>query len=164
MDIREHSVEAKNAIIAHLSTDLIGSGAYRHVYGLAGRPDCVLKVEYGQGTHSQFHNVAEWHTWCEVEQTQWAKWFAPCVSIDGVGVSMVQRRTQPLTEWPQAIRESGLPALFTDVKLANWGLLDGRAVCHDYGYNSLMPRGLRRVKMVPLSVFTGPMAPYRDAA
>ena len=82
------------------------------------------------------------------QHTKEAKqWLAPCVSISPCGSVLIQRRTLPVTK---AQLPSKVPAWLTDFKLANWGMLDGKVVCHDYSNNLLMnpvtERKLRRVK------------------
>jgi hypothetical protein len=42
-------------------------------------------------------------------------------------------------KWPTA-----LPAFFTDFKRENFGFIDGRFVCHDYGTTLLMERGMTK--------------------
>jgi hypothetical protein len=42
---------------------------------------------------------------------------------------MRRTTTIPYGQYPKEI-----PALFTDVKKSNWGMLDGKPVCHDYAF------------------------------
>lgn len=119
-----------------LATELIGSGSARMVYSCALRPDCVVKVEEGS---KSFQNITEWQTWQEVKDTPQAKWFAPCVEISPSGSVLVMRRTDPV---PKGQLPRRVPAFFTDLKRTNFGLLDGRFVCHDYGVNNLTAQGL----------------------
>jgi hypothetical protein len=119
-----------------LATELIGRGASRNVFSCALRRDCVVKVEDGA---KSFQNIVEWQTWMEVKETPQAKWFAPCVEISPCGSLLVMRRTEPV---PKGQLPRRVPAFFTDLKHANFGLLDGRFVCHDYGVNNLTAHGL----------------------
>lgn len=51
----------------------------------------------------------------------------------------MQSRTKPIEacELPKEV-----PAFFCDLKAANWGRLGKRIVCHDYGNNPLMEKGM----------------------
>lgn len=104
----------------------LGAGSTRAVYVNDLNPAQVVKIEHGNG----FQNVQEWLLWQEVkDKPELAKWFAPCDHISPNGLLLVMRRTeQPKIAYPDAV-----PAFFTDLKLTNWGELDGRIVCHDYG-------------------------------
>lgn len=106
--------------------NLLGSGSTRSVYINDLNPLQVVKFEHGAG----FSNVQEWLIWQEVRETpELARWFAPCDFISPNGLVLVQRRTsQPKIAYPEKV-----PAFFTDLKLTNWGELDGQIVCHDYG-------------------------------
>ncbi len=119
-----------------LATELIGSGAARKVFSCSLRPDCVVKVEEGS---KSFQNITEWQTWQQVQGLPQAKWFAPCLDISPCGSVLVMRRTEPA---PKGQLPSRLPAFFTDLKRTNFGLLDGRFVCHDYGISNLISHGL----------------------
>ncbi|MCK5639710.1 MAG: hypothetical protein KAJ19_02895, partial [Gammaproteobacteria bacterium] len=71
----------------------------------------------------------------------WEKWFAPCVEISSCGIVLVQHKTKPLTKLPTYV-----PSFFNDLKTNNWGELNGRPVCHDYG---IMPMfRIKSAKMV----------------
>jgi len=104
--------------------DKVGAGCSREVYVNDLNPLQVVKIQMTIG----FHNVQEWCIWKEVESTEFAKWFAPCDHISPDGNILIQRRTeQPKIAYPEQV-----PRFFTDLKLTNWGELDGRIVCHDY--------------------------------
>lgn len=120
----------------------LGSGVGRTVFLCAIDPTLVVKVE----TASQsFQNIAEWGVWHDLKDTKAAEWFAPCVNISACGTVMLQKRTRKphLQDFPERI-----PAFLSDTKRQNFGLLDGRLVAHDYGYNNLTIKGaaLRLVK------------------
>lgn len=118
--------------------DCLGSGASRHVYVWRPDPTLVLKIETDRHSWS---NIEEWEVWRTVAHTAHAKWFAPVIQIAGGGSMLLQRRTQPLR--PDELPEK-IPAYLTDTKSENFGLLDGRFVCHDYGLHLLRERGLTR--------------------
>ncbi len=106
----------------------IGRGSARTVSNCRLLPDVVIKAEFA--AHS-FQNIMEWEIWDRVQSVKHASgWFAPCVQISPCGLYLLQRKTEPIRfgELPEMI-----PAYFTDLKRENWGMLDGRPVCHDYG-------------------------------
>ena len=115
----------------------IGRGMGRAVYICRLDPRFVVKVE---SAGNAFQNVVEWETWKMVEGESEARWFAPCCAISGAGSVLVQRRTSPAsdTEYPKR-----MPIFLGDYKRENFGMLDGRLVCHDYGLLSNISNGLR---------------------
>lgn len=130
---------AKDLLRLVCGFDPIGSGAFRAVYPHLQRPDLVVKVEVNAGA---FQNVNEWTLWewCQYDK-KISRWLAPCVAISSCGTILLQRRTEParLSDFPASI-----PAFLTDTKRANFGVLDGRLVCHDYGMvRALMSNPMR---------------------
>lgn len=122
--------------------DFLGAGVAREVFVLATDETKVIKIEHAARS---FQNVEEWGVWHGIEYnfaSKWRKWFAPCHYIGPAGAVLVQSRTTPLTTPPKSI-----PNIFTDTKLDNWGLLDGRPVCHDYGLNLLTHSGLTHTRL-----------------
>lgn len=116
--------------------DMIAEGQFRCVYPWLPNKDWVCKIE---PTAASFSNVQEWDVWQRVKETKLAQWFAPVHQISGCGVIILQSRTKPVEahELPKQV-----PAFFTDLKAANWGRLGKRIVCHDYGNNLLMEKGM----------------------
>lgn len=110
-----------------LRGDFLGEGSARKVYALLTNSAYVLKIETAGRS---FQNVAEWEYWKWVKGTKLEKWFAPCERISARGLLLVQRRVDPprLAELPKKV-----PAFLTDLKIENFGLLDGKFVCCDYG-------------------------------
>lgn len=108
----------------------IGRGVYRTVFECRLRHDLVIKHD-NRGNHS---NVLEYTMWQELADTPIGKWLAPVEWLSDDGIWLVQRKTELIrpSELP-----SKVPAIFCDLKLDNWGLLDGHPVCHDYG-NSML--------------------------
>ena len=90
-------------------------------------PDWIVKVEV---TGKDFQNAREWTIWKELEETQYAKWFAPCIDISRHGTFMIQHRTMmpTISQYPNRI-----PEFFTDTKYQNYGMMGKQFVCHDYG-------------------------------
>lgn len=105
----------------------IGSGAYRDVYNCRLDSSVVLKIEKEAGT---FSNIREWKLWEEIVYGPFEKWFAPCIDISPNGHILIQKKVEPLrkSELPKEV-----PYFFTDVKPENFGLLNGKFVCCDYG-------------------------------
>lgn len=104
--------------------DLIGSGVDRYVYELRHDSSYVAKIEEAS---KSFHNAVEWQIWRRLEGSPLEKWLAPCLDISPCGSVLIQRRTTPITSGPER-----MPAFLGDMKLANFGMLNGRVVCHDY--------------------------------
>lgn len=116
----------------------IGQGAFREVYASNTNPKVVVKFE---GREGNFDNIIEHEVWQRIQNTEFARWFAPVRHISACGTILVQDRTEPLamSELPARI-----PAFFTDLKRQNWGRLNGKIVCHDYGRNLLMEEGMTK--------------------
>lgn len=121
-------------IAGMLLGEKIGSGQFRDVYAHATNPDYVVKVENGARS---FHNVAEYDLWKAVEDKPIAKWFAPVSHISPAGSVLVMRRVEHL---PKQFLPKQVPDFFTDLKVDNWGLFEGRPVCCDYGLTLLLDR------------------------
>lgn len=115
----------------------IGVGQYREVWSTELNAGRVLKLEGGTG---QFSNVLEWEVWQAIKETKHARWFAPCYAISPCGIWLLQHRTEPMVDITKLPKQ--VPAFFTDLKLSNWGFIDNRFVCHDYGNNLLMENGM----------------------
>jgi hypothetical protein len=95
---------------------------------------------------NDFANIFEMDLWRMVEDDkELSKWFAPCTFLSPNGVVLLQKRTEVVrkSELPKYV-----PAFFCDLKSDNWGWLDGRYVCHDYGNNAVIRKGLnKRMKL-----------------
>jgi hypothetical protein len=139
--IINHNERIKDCALNAICGELLGRGQYRCVYALDDKR--VLKVE---DRGDAFCNPHEWAIWCDCPE-QWQKWFAPCLSIDDFGIALIQRRTKPLTE-KQWASLTEIPDFMADIKRENWGWLDGRPVCHDYGNHAFLSNSFRRGRMV----------------
>lgn len=119
----------------------IGSGIGREVYVYALDPSKVVKIEIA--TDRRFQNVCEWQLWngTEFGHALLRAWLAPCFHISHSGSVLIQARTYPLATLPARV-----PGCFTDLKPSNWGQIDGHPVCHDYGINLALDRGLGQSK------------------
>ena len=59
-------------------------------------------------------------------------WLCPCVRITETSQVLIQKRAKPIESIDQLPKE--VPAIFTDLKRSNWGILNKRAVITDYPY------------------------------
>lgn len=131
------SDSSKHELFRLICGDLIGSGVGRSVYTNTLDSDLVIKFEENAGS---FQNVMEWQTWEIVKDTQFAKWFAPCIAISPCGTVLVQKKTTRADKYP-----AELPAFLCDIKKSNYGVLkNGDFVCHDYGFHMLMEKGMSK--------------------
>ncbi len=120
--------------------DFIGQGATRYVYELKNQKALdgyVIKIESTED-RSLFQNQIEWSVWDQIGSYGVGQWLAPCLAISKTGRYLIQRRTTPIyaNQLPAKV-----PAFLSDLQANNWGLMDGRVVCHDYGYSVLFGTG-----------------------
>ena len=110
----------------------MGSGCFRDVYLYRKDTDLVIKV--AKDDEDRKHNLMEMAIWEEIQDTKYAKWFAPCVAVSGAGKYLVQKRakTGPVKFYPKR-----LPAFFTDLHTGNYGWIKDQFVCFDYAYFNL---------------------------
>lgn len=117
----------------------IDNGASRRVYStplqFEGK-DVVIKVETGDMANSQ--NIEEIRVWEELVGTRWEGWLAPIFKHSRDGRVLIMQKTQPVI---MATLPDRVPRFFTDCKRTNFGTIEGRTVCHDYGLNSLSVDG-----------------------
>ena len=105
----------------------IGRGMSRAVYEHGQDSSLVVKIEISA---QRFQNIQEWENWRTWrEDKRVARWLAPCVDISPCGMVLLQKRTRPLE---QSELPDKLPHFLTDTKIENFGMLDGKVVCHDY--------------------------------
>ncbi len=116
----------------------LGKGIGREVFECRLDPSLVVKIEDHAGS---FQNIVEWETWHEVRETEFAKWFAPCVQISSCGIILLQKRTTPKKArfYPKE-----MPAFLGDYKHTNYGWYKGHLCAHDYGRTRLMTAGLTK--------------------
>jgi hypothetical protein len=138
--IEQASVRVLVETLSMLCGDPIGAGIARAVYAMGDR---VVKIESLAGS---FQNVIEWETWRNLEHTEYARYLAPCHRISSSGAALVQSRVTLLTPTPDArtqrlVDRCRLPDFLTDFKFNNYGVLNGRIVCCDYGSNLLLNHG-----------------------
>lgn len=136
----------------------LGAGRDRVTFACPWDPTVVVKAEPGRGPERQ--NVAEWRLWQVVDEAvrtnsgdplrrfrEIRRWLAPALYLSDGGTFLVMRRTTPapLDAFPKRV-----PSFLFDMKRENFGMLEGRLVCHDYGIiagvlmnNALCGRGPR---------------------
>lgn len=123
----------------------LGEGSYREVYALRTDDTKVIKIErYARS----FSNVHEWEVWKNTYPESWKRWLAPCHYISDSGTVLIQSRVTPVTKLPEK-----LPSFLTDIKLSNWGKLNGRVVCCDYGNHKFFSDGFWKAKLVKAKPF-----------
>lgn len=123
-------------LLAVLCGRHLGSGVYRKTFLSSANREQVVKIETESG---HFCNVAEWEIWENLKEHKvLSQWLAPVRFISPNGAILIQERTYPVHEsqMPEKI-----PRLFTDTKIQNWGMFEGRIVCHDYANHNLFRGG-----------------------
>jgi hypothetical protein len=121
-----------NSLVADLyhlcAGEYLGQGISRTVHVFLPDPTWVIKFEHAGYS---FQNVNEWELWNAIKTIKSVQAsFAPCRLIANTGTILLQKRTTPATI---KMLPKRIPVWFTDLKVSNWGMLDGRPVCHDYG-------------------------------
>lgn len=125
-----------NQTVKLICGEQIGEGLFRDVYVLKQNPEYVVKVERNPRLTS-FCNVMEWRHYNDNKEWEWfVKWLAPCVLINETGQVLIQRR---VTHGPRKDYPKYVPAVFTDLKVRNFGFADGKFMCCDYAYLVLYP-------------------------
>lgn len=123
---------------------LLGEGIHRKVFECRIRPDLVVKVEHDTDWR-YFANVLEMRFWDDHQYfDKVAQWLAPCEYMSPDGRILLQRRTLPIVD--SSALPAQLPAFLSDVKVDNFGMLDGRLVCVDYAMT--IPNPSTRLKKV----------------
>lgn len=122
----------------------LGSGVSRDVYACRMNPDLVVKIEKTEDGR-MFSNFQEFDLWNEAnsQHPEVAKWLAPVISLSTNGLVLVMKRTKPLKKMPKE-----LPDFFNDIHDGNFGMLNGRVVCHDYAITKVLTKGLKRFRLV----------------
>lgn len=126
-----------NDLMEMMCGNRISRGQYRLVYDYVPDPSCVIKVE-AAGT--DFCNAQEWRVWQSVKDTEYAKWFAPCIGISPNSIFLIQKKTKPYKKKPP----EKLPNFFADIKVGNFGMYKGHLAFHDYANNFIIEKGLSK--------------------
>lgn len=115
---------------------LLGEGIHRKVFACKIRPDLVVKVETDDSRG--FANVFEQQFWdCYQYCDDVKKWLAPCEFLSPDGRILLQKKCDPVPDSYNLPKV--MPEFLTDLKRANFGLLDGRLVCVDYAITVMNP-------------------------
>lgn len=114
---------------AAMAGDQIGEGECRLVHVARLDPTKVIKFEI---RGKRFQNAVEWNIWDTFGHNPIiARWLAKPTFIAACGTVLVMERTHPIP--PNFKLPTKIPAFLADIKRDNFGILDGRLVCHDYG-------------------------------
>lgn len=110
----------------------IGAGSSRTVYEFRCDPKYVLKINRSISPNVQFQNINEWDAWINIKHhhPNLAKYLAPIDRISSCGRVLLMRKTTPIKDKQKMPKM--IPAFLADTKIQNWGVMDGRIVCHDY--------------------------------
>ena len=125
LDYDRITAPAMKALLECFAGRLLGRGVSRTVFECKFNPEYVVKVSKPYDTQ----NATEARTWERFSDVPHvAKWLAPIAQQSACGRVIVQRRTRPLLKPPAKI-----PHYLGDLKVQNFGMLEGRCVAHDYG-------------------------------
>lgn len=122
--------------------DMLGYGCSRWVFKYQLEDNLVIKIDMSD--HNA--NVIEYDVWQSVRDTEFAKWFAPCIRLSQCGRVLIQNRGYKKDHkyYPEKI-----PAFFTDIKIDNFRFVGKQLVCIDYALNNLHTQGMtKRMKKV----------------
>ena len=123
-------------LTSFVCAESLGTGMSRLVFVYRPNPKWVIKIE-----EKGFQNVLEQYVWSRVHETEFRKWFAPIIDVSPLGTVVLMERTTPAR--PNEFLKQ-MPAFLTDFKRSNYGMLNGRLVCHDYGTNLLTEVGMTK--------------------
>ena len=108
----------------------IGTGVYRTVYSLKFSDTKVIKVANDE--QGEVENAREAVLWEDLKQyyPKISKWFAQVYMYSNTGKYLIQEKVifPDKKKYPKK-----LPSFFSDTKYSNFGLLNGRWVCVDFG-------------------------------
>lgn len=125
--VADFHAKSHYAFLADHQGEQLGKGIYRDVYALRNSNLYVLKVSNCPG---DFSNVREWEIYDFLRNTTTCDLLAPCHAISDDSHFLLQSRTTPLGPKPNL--PAKVPYWMSDFKLANWGKLKNKVVCHDY--------------------------------
>lgn len=125
LDYDQTTVPAMKAMLECFVGQRIGGGTTRTVFQCKHDPSKVIKIQSAY----EVANQMEFRVWEKFgDDPKVGKWLAPVHAISADGRVIVQSRTLPLINPPKKI-----PDFLSDLKVQNFGMLDGRVVAHDYG-------------------------------
>lgn len=123
-----HEIFLKDELLDFVVGKRLGFGAYRTVYEYRFNSKYVLKI--ADDVNGRAENLLENRIWWQINLTPAARWFAPIMEVSIAGQFLIQHKIEqlPHEQYPKKI-----PAFFTDTKYSNFGWLDGKFVCCDFG-------------------------------
>ena len=101
----------------------LGEGKHRRTYVHPDDETLVIKVI----KTDRSKNLDEFRNCRLINRSGMGHWIAQVIELLDGGNVLVMERVVPLTRPPDEI-----PKFFRDTRVSNWGLLNGRPVCHDY--------------------------------
>lgn len=112
--------------------ELLGKGAYRHVYEFKGCPNLVIKHNVKRcKTYNQ--NNVEWEFWKAVQSTVYGAYFCPIINSINNGEFLICLRVERLKD-KDAFRKIKLPFMKHDInRTGQWGIIGKNIVVTDYG-------------------------------
>lgn len=116
--------EDTNGLFEFMAGREIGRGDHRTVYAFKPNTNLVLKYEHNPGRC----NAMEYEFFRAAIGSEAEKWLAPVIDISPCSRWLLMARTEPVLNYPDRI-----PVFLNDMNRANYGLYEGRFVCHDYG-------------------------------
>jgi len=125
-------VTTHDLLSAILETE-VGRGMNRIVYTSKLFPGTVIKVASTRNLKNAISdNMAELAIWESIEMMpeRVKKWFCPCISIGCHGTILFMKYAEICSNASQL--PTRVPSFFTDLKVENWGILNGTPVCVDY--------------------------------
>lgn len=129
---QDTALDVLRAVLGHE----IGEGIDRRVFEMNFAPEVVCKIE--NTVTERFQNIIEFRTWNELCDTTYGKWLAPVKGISTGGQALFMAKT---TAIPKGKLPAKMPKWLSDFKPDNYGLYEGRVVCHDYGTNLILRNG-----------------------
>lgn len=128
------NISTKGALRFHCGEKL-GRGLNRDVYVLKHDESWVVKIQ----RTTNFDNILEYSIWEALKRVpKYSKWFAEVLTINETGFVLFQKRVEH-RRWKDYPKK--IPKFFTDLKLKNYGWIDGQFVCCDYPNVLLMLAG-----------------------
>lgn len=102
-----------------------GINRYAHVYNLD--PKYVVKIAHGEWGRQ--NNLIEARIWYEIQNSMYAKWFAPVLDVSRAGGYLIMERAEmgKKKDYPTKV-----PHFFTDLKYNNFGWIGDQFVSVDY--------------------------------
>lgn len=113
----------------------LGEGTSRTVYEFRLDPMYVIKIQRTEKDKTAFQNVSEFDTWTNINghHKELAKFLAPCWNISSCGRVLLMRKTEKIKDNQRMPKK--IPEFLSDTKTQNWGVIEGKVVCHDYANN-----------------------------